>query len=398
MNTAPQISLNPISILPLGPPEFFDLLSPLKNFLGFIVEQLFSLTGKIATFVSEKIVTPIANAFNWVVDKIVGFFKSMFESVINILKGLTAPATPEKVFFSVPSLITQFMFFAFNPSLILTAIGISVVGTKIDISPISETMNRLFNPELILSFTIGAIFCMAIKTPLEYYAKRTFRPFKPDPLTLFGLYTRGFITREELKTELSYVTGFVDKYIDGLIDILEYNPSLFDLLRFADFVELDDDFIDKSLKVLGIKEDFKKIIKNVIKLRPLREERRILINQLVTMYAKGFISREFLSTALDSLKLQKQEKEFILSFADNKRFSELLEERINILRRSFEKGLISEETLRSRLEKLGLQIDWINLIIERGKLSQKIELPAPRVTRSLSIEFRMTVSTTTQVS
>jgi hypothetical protein len=394
MNVA---EVKPVEIK-LDPPQFIDILAPLKDFLRWIVEQLYSLAQSVFKFVSEKVIAPLTEVYKWVADKIIGLFRSMFDAVLGLLKSITTPATPEKVYESVPTIMSSFMFYAFNPSLILAAMGVAIMGTKIDVSPISDTMNRLFNPEIILSFTIGAIFGMAIKTPLEYWAKRYFRPIKPDPLTLFGLYTRGYITREVLKSELAYVTGYPDTYINGLIDIFEYNPSLFDLLRFADFVELSDEFIEESLRILGVKGKYKDIIKTLIKKRPLREEVRTFTRAIISAYAKGFIPLPFLREGLSALEIGKAERKILEDYATFVRNIEITEERIFILRTAFQKGLISEATLISELTKLGLQKEWINLIVERGKLFRKIEVPVPKISRAFAVELPITTSYTYTIS
>jgi hypothetical protein len=160
----------------------------------------------------------------------------------------------------------------------------------------------------------------------------------------------------------------------------------------ADYVELSDDFIKRSLTVLGIKEPYFSIIVTLIKRRPVREEIRYNVTQLITAYSKGYISKDFLSLAFDKLGLQSQEKALMLTYADNKRNYEITDERVFILRTAFQKGLITEETLRSELTKLGLQTEWINLIVDRGKLYRKIELPVPKVTRAYAVELPIITS------
>jgi hypothetical protein len=185
---------------------------------------------------------------------------------------------------------------------------------------------------------------------------------------------------------------YPDNYIDGFIDILEFNPTLSQLIRLSDYVEIPDDILTKSLKVLGIKEPYFSLLWKMIKRRPLREEIRLNTNQLINAYAKGYISREFLEKALDGLGIQTVEKQLLLTYADNKRTYEILEEKIYILRTSYQKGLIDKATLINELTKLGLQVEWVNLIVMRGDLFRKIEVPVPRITRAYSVPITISTS------
>jgi len=385
---------NPFPELKLDPVFTIDILKPLKDFLSWMIEQIMSLARTIFNFVQERVVTPLVNSIKWLIDKVVSTIKDFFTTIVSTIRSLFIPSDPEKVVANLPTIITAVAVSSLGVGALLTAIGTKVAGSGVEIEPLSRFVNSLFNPSLVISFTLGAILGFAIRTPLGYWAKKTFRPFKPDPFTLFGLYTRGYITREQLRSELAYVTGYPDVYVDGLIDIFEYNPSLFDLLRMADFVELSDEFIRKSLKVLGIKEPYFSILFTLIKKRPLRDEIRQNTSLLIRAYSKGYITREMLIKALDGLGVLSMEKQLLLTYAENLRTQEMIEERIYILRTAFQKGLISEETLRKELEKLGLQVEWINLIIERGKLFRKIEVPVPKITRG----FAMEVPITTQIS
>jgi hypothetical protein len=376
------------------PPEIFgiDLLAPLKSFVNWIVEQIMSLARNVWNFIQERIIMPIVNAVKWIIDKIVGAVKDFFSSVVNAVRSMFMPTDPETVINKLPMIIGTVAIASLGTGAILTAIGTKMMGTGIEVEPLAKFMHSLFRADIVISFSIGTLLGYSIRTPLGYWARKTFRPLKPDPITLFGLYTRGYITREQLKSELAYVTGYPDKYIDGLIDIFEYNPSLFDLLRMADFVELTDEFIEESLRILGVKEKYKDIIKTLIKRRPLREEVRANVSQLITAYSKGYISRTFLSTALDNLGLQSKEKELMLMYADNKRTYEIIEERVYILRTAYQKGLIDKSTLDRELTKLGLDREWINLIISRGDLFRKIEVPIPKITRGFVTEIPFSVS------
>jgi hypothetical protein len=302
------------------------------------------------------------------------------------------PTDPETVINKLPMIIGTVAIASLGTGALLTAIGTKMMGTGIEIEPLAKFMHSLFRADIVISFSIGTLLGYSIRTPLGYWARKTFRPLKPDPITLFGLYTRGYITKDQLKSELAYVTGYPDKYIDGLIDIFSYNPTVFELLRMADYVELSEEFIRKTLSIQGIKEPYFSVLVTLIKRRPLREETRINVTQLITAYSKGYISRSFLSTALDNLGLQPKEKELMLMYADNKRTYEIIEERIYILRTAYQKGLIDKSTLDKELTKLGLDREWINLIISRGDLFRKIEVPIPKITRGFTTEIPFSVS------
>ena len=376
------------------PPEIFgiDLLAPLKNFVNWLVEQIMSLARNVWNFVQEHIITPIVNGIKWIIDKIVNAVKDFFAGVVNAVRSMFTPTDPETVVNKLPMIIGTVAIASLGTGALLTAIGTKMMGTGIEVEPLAKFMHSLFRADIVISFSIGTLLGYSIRTPLGYWARKTFRPLKPDPITLFGLYTRGYITRDQLKTELAYVTGYPDKYIDGLIDIFSYNPTIFELLRMADYVELSEEFIRKTLSIQGVKEPYFSVLVTLIKRRPLREETRINVTQLITAYSKGYISRTFLSTALDNLGLQPKEKELMLMYADNKRTYEIIDERVYILRTAYQKGLIDKSTLDKELTKLGLDREWINLIISRGDLFRKIEVPIPKITRGFTTEIPFSVS------
>jgi hypothetical protein len=384
--------INPIGIFRI------DLLAPLRSFIEYLASSLFSLVKTLFTIVNENIVKPIVESFRWVLNLIVSSVREFISKVIETFKNLFYPSDPERVASNFPRIFLAIGLSSLTIGTLLSVIGTKVGGTGIEIEPLAKMVSNLFNPQFIIGIGIGTIVGMSLKVPLGYWAKKTFRPFKPDPETLFGLYTRGYITREQLKSELAYVLGFPDRYIEGFIDILEFNPSLSQLVRLSDFVEIPDDVLTRSLKILGIKEPYFSLLWRIIKRRPLREEIRLNTNLLINAYVKGYISREFLERGLDKLGIQSMEKQLLLTYADNKRTFEILEERIYILRTSYKKGLIDRATFINELTKLGLQVEWVNLIVMRGDLFRKIEVPVPKITRAYSVPITISTSYEYQLS
>jgi len=375
-----------------------DLLAPLKSFMDYLASSIFNIAKTLFTIVNENVVKPIVQGFNWVLNLIVNGVSDFISKVIETFKNLFYPPDPDRVATNFPKIWLTIGLSGLTIGTILSVIGTKVGGTGIEIEPLAKMVSRMFNPNLIIGIGIGTIVGMSLRVPLGYWAKKTFRPFKPDPITLFGLYTRGYITREKLKSELAYVLGYPDNYIDGFIDILEYNPTLFDLIRLSDYVEIPDDILTKSLKILGIREPYFSLLWKLIKRRPLREEIRLNTTQLINAYAKGYISREFLEKALDGLEIQAMEKQLLLTYAENRRTYEIIEEKIYILRTAYQKGLIDKATFINELTKLGLQIEWINLIVMRGDLFRKIEVPVPKITRAYLVSLTISTSYEYQLS
>jgi hypothetical protein len=373
-----------------------DLLSPLKNFLNYIGTQLFSLAANMINALNENVIKPLVNGLNWIINSIITAITDFISKIISTVKSLFIPSDPEKIAENLPRLVLTVGGISLGTGVLLSVIGTKIGGSGIEIEPLAKMVSNIFRTDYIISFSIGALLGYAIREPLNYYYKKLFRPLKPDPYTLFNLYTRGYITREQLKSELAYTTGFKDIYIDGLIDIFEFNPSLSQLMRLADYVEIPNELLDKSLKVLGIREPYYSIIWQMIKRRPLREEIRKNTDLLITAYTKGYISEEFLSKSLDALKVQTEEKNLLITYAKNKRTFEIIEEQIYILRTAYQKGLIDAATLVNELSKLGIQTEWINLIKRRGDLFRKIELPIPKVSRAYGVQ--LTISTSYQYS
>jgi len=359
--------------LKLDPPEIFgiDLLKPLKDFFSWTVQQLADAFLTLATFLSEKAITPVINAFKWFFDKVSEMFSSAVNSLISFVKD-QAPITPEKAFSMIPKILLITSTAAVGVGGIMTAMNIKIMGSGLDITPISRFFERLLSPDLVVGIIAGAVLGASLGTPLRYWANAVFRPNMPDPRTAFSMMVKGIISEEEFRRVMRYVGGYSEFWIDALRKEWDYTPSAFEVMRLADYTSLDPIWVAKKLRDLGMSEaDIGYFLDAIIK-RPLREEVRGLTSEILNQYIYGWMDKDTVKKALEDLKLKKEEIDLLIARAEFQRKRRLLEQRVDIFTEMFRKDLIDATTFETKLKELGLSTENVNLIVAYEKAKKGI--------------------------
>ena len=192
----------------------------------------------------------------------------------------------------------------------------------------------------------------------------------PNPREAFFLWTKGQIDKEQLHS-LYFAGGFDAEWHDKLTENYQYLPSIYDLTRIADSVELDPIWALDVMTRRGVKTRDMAKIWEMLQIRPLREEIRSLTTLSVYARRYGYWSHDDLDEYLVDLKLKSKERELINDYGDLSYEIELKEEWIEILRWRFRTATITEaqfmEGLTDPEGPVAMLEEKANLIVEAEK-------------------------------
>ncbi|MEM5805246.1 MAG: hypothetical protein QW676_01725 [Candidatus Aenigmatarchaeota archaeon] len=184
---------------------------------------------------------------------------------------------------------------------------------------------------------------------------------------------KGIISKEEYLRIMRYVGGYSESWIAAFTKEFDYTPSVFEVMRLADYTSLNPIWVARKLRDLGMNEtDIGYFLDAIIK-RPLREEVRSLTTEILNQYIYGWMDKETAKKALEDLRLKKEEIDLLVARAEFYRKRRLLEQRVDIFTEMFRKGLIDAEGFEMKLKELGLSTENVNLIVALEKAKKGIE-------------------------
>lgn len=186
----------------------------------------------------------------------------------------------------------------------------------------------------------------------------------PDEWFAFSMYKRGIITEADLKRYLS-MAGYDSGLHTKLIDALHRIPSMFDLMRLADFVPLSDLWITEVLRANGFKDGDINYIAPAIRMRPLREEIRSVVGRYLWQRQIGRIDADTLTENLEALGLLPKEVELNVLWGELRYQDELIDEELAIIEAKAEKGqYATQEAILEDVIGVGVLEEKANLIAE----------------------------------
>jgi hypothetical protein len=189
----------------------------------------------------------------------------------------------------------------------------------------------------------------------------------PSIREAFYMWAKGIIDTNQ-RDQLYLAAGYDKEWHSKLTENEYYIPTVYDLTRIADFVEIDSIWATKILKERGVRDrDITKILA-MLKIRPLRDEIRRQIALWVYRYRMGWASPVELEAALqaylDGGFIQATEKDFTTQEAELNYEDELMYEKIQIYSWYFKTAVISEEDLLQDFLDLGIREEKANLMVE----------------------------------
>jgi len=189
----------------------------------------------------------------------------------------------------------------------------------------------------------------------------------PSYREAFYMWAKGLITVAK-RDQLYSANGFDKEYHQLLTENNYYVPTVYDLTRIADYVEIDRIWVIKILKERGLRDnDISKIVA-MLKIRPLRDEIRRQITLWVKRYRLGWATptelEEALQEYLEGGYIQETERTLITEEAELNYEDELMEEKIDIYSWYFKTAEITEEELLEDFLDLGIRLEKANLMVE----------------------------------
>jgi hypothetical protein len=186
----------------------------------------------------------------------------------------------------------------------------------------------------------------------------------PSLNILNSLYQLNRIGKTTLKEYMKANYGYSEKMCEDVLDLIDYTPSPFEILRLSDLIPIDVAWAEQQLRENGLAPAERAIYQKAISQRPLRDEITRMASTLYELYQYGAMSdKEFLSF-LDSFNITDKEKEAKLKVA------KLLREKyVRLLKRDariylYRKGVYLEEELKEKLIQIGFSLDVVNSIVE----------------------------------
>jgi len=380
----------------LDPPEFFsiDLLSPLKDFFKWLGEQVVNIGINVINFLKVEVLEKIENGIKWFVDWIVNKIKNIINTIIDTIKNLFYPASPERVITQAGIFSITFLGLGFGVNALISFLQTQILGNRLNLQPLANYINRILNPALFFNITLGILLSRGLEVPLRYWANNFFRPYFPSPREAWLLYRLGHIDQNTYLKIFGYVGGYPETFRKGLEDLWSYNLTISHLFRIARVLNVPESWLVKHLLRRGVDdEDIKYILKAVF-LEPVRDERERVANDLYTLYMEGWLSKEDLMNYLTQLEFRSDEIVLRVLHADLLRMRYLKRERAEVFILLFRRDLITIEELKRGLLSLGLSLENVNIICDQ-ELARKGRKLVYEVTQKLPETY---INLTSQLS
>lgn len=176
--------------------------------------------------------------------------------------------------------------------------------------------------------------------------------------------SRGEITPEQFISSATKI-GVDKEFVEALMEVYStaHMLSVGQIISYADEVPIPQDFLEKKLKLLRVPEDEAKIIKEVVKRRPLRDDIASLISRFTTLASTfdvtpedaGFL-RE-LGLTPKEIQIRRKIIEMLNRKALRHRITRALEvmlrEQYQAMAKGQDPGLITLDQFYKVMEKLG---------------------------------------------
>lgn len=188
----------------------------------------------------------------------------------------------------------------------------------------------------------------------------------PTPREAFFLWSKGQLT-EDQRDAVYTAGGYKEEWHSRITDNWYYTPSIYDLTRIADYVELDQIWALDMMKRRGVKDRDRAKIWEMLEIRPLREEIRNLTDKALYCRQHGYWSPDKLSAYWAEMKIKPKERELLNEYGTLLYNVEVLEEQIEILRWRFRTAAISEKEFHDTLLELDIDTVKADLIVDLEK-------------------------------
>jgi len=215
-------------------------LGAIRDFFGGIAEVVWGAVKRLASAVES--------AFSWVAEKIRGVLLFVWDQILKL-----APRSTEEVPTKLPALIGVLGMAGVSTMVALDAAGIKVVGSGISLDGIKGYLKDVFSPGLVQGVLIGAVLTSGIGPFVNRWVSSTFRTWLPSPQEAYVMWRQGYISEPEL-AEIFRQHGTPEKWLAARMDLADYTPPIAELMRVAQYTDLDLDWLEGKLKENAVSE------------------------------------------------------------------------------------------------------------------------------------------------
>jgi len=230
-----------------------------------------------------------------------------------------------------------------------------------------EAKNRL----KALHQTEPAIKLLIEASKIERDAK--VKKYKVDAI-LYKL-RRAEISIEDAKRQLSQLIK-VEELVNALIEKnvrepleevrREYTLSVSTLLSYASLVPVPEELLKKKMATLGIPEEEQKIILQVFKIRPIRDELATAVRKVLDSFEEGLIDENTCKQNLTKLMKRDVEIQLLIEASKIEKQIKVARAKIDTILYRLRRGAIKEDEARRQLQQLIKDKDMLEALIERN--------------------------------
>ncbi|MBA7595174.1 hypothetical protein ES703_02133 [subsurface metagenome] len=189
----------------------------------------------------------------------------------------------------------------------------------------------------------------------------------PTSQEAFYMWAKGQLNATEMLAAFK-AYGWMEKWHGKLIENYWYVPTLYDLFRIADSVEIDEIWAADVMTRRGIRPSDQAKLYPMLKIRPLRDEIRRQVLIWLRRYQKGWASDVQLDAALDDMiargYIMTTEKTLITQEAYLMYEDELVSEQITVWMWYYRMAAVTEAQYLAALISLGIRREKANLMVE----------------------------------
>jgi len=189
---------------------------------------------------------------------------------------------------------------------------------------------------------------------------------EPVAREAFFMWRKGTMDETEFK-RIVRKDLYAEKWYPSIVENYWYVPTLYDLCRLADFIEMDQTWATHVMKRRGMKDEDLARVWEMLRLRPNRSDVYAITNKWVWRFRMGRASLNELRDAFDDLELRSKQKELLLEKAQLDYEDELIDEKADILMWDFRNGNITDTEYMTGLVAIGINTEKANLMVELQK-------------------------------
>ena len=177
---------------------------------------------------------------------------------------------------------------------------------------------------------------------------------------------RGVIDPSKAVDELTKI-GLDKSLAEALIEKYAkiYTLSISQLMSYAEYVDIPEDFVKKKLEYMGVPKDEVPIILQVFKIRPLKDERAKAIRTVIDSFVDGYIDEKTLKSNLEKLGKSKREIDLLMEYAKYEKDSKVAKLKVDAILNRLRRGVLKLEDAKKELEKIIVDKALIDAIIDK---------------------------------